>query len=447
MPLSLFKSYAVNFKSTQPPWYPLEHIFLTDSYKKRFPQFYCAVIQHFSCETRCYFFENVHLISKSAYPLSLKMTRRQTRSMTAAALKKARANSDNTNLTTKSDLTETSPIKRRKLKKTKPVASVAPKEKTPDTDAHVSVILDSPQKSSLNAAELHYPLPTKLVSNLPRIYFGHTAAFPRWITIIDTRQPGEDLGKDLIRTHADQTVISGLRPGSEVNAYDPKVGLAGLEWVLEPGPASAWGGFTRERLERLAHDQLCEALRCPTTCLRLRAMCREQHRDAIANVANPLPPAPQWHLAGPAARGRLADRIQAAGHRLLEDSRSRRDEGLYNRPELGYRSEKNEIQQNGDKYTQMVSIMRRNMKGTLGPPSHQDHSLDPFQLEEGEKTEAKDNLNNLKQESATRSTVPETTVVVIPNTKRVRGKRGLSYASRVAQTWVTKGQPRRLQRS
>ncbi|KAJ5492999.1 hypothetical protein N7539_001745 [Penicillium diatomitis] len=326
------------------------------------------------------------------------MPRRQTRSMTAAALMKAntgaKVGKDTQKKTRVKKLqTKKVPTKRGKPNKPDAIANTQLNEKAENADApkdnekpkgqpqaaspRVLVALKSPEKATpLQPTEDRHPA-SELPLSGPKISFGLIAAYPRWITCIDNQEPGRDLEQNLIRTHPGQTVIPGIPPGIPVRAYDPNAGLAGLKWVFEPGPTSAWGGLTRQELESWANDELAKALRCPSTSYDLQVMCREQHGSAVANVANPLPPAPRRNTERPVTQGRLVEQIRSVASQFLELSHSPVEDTIFDRPQLGWRPHEEELPQEDTKYTQLFSMMKRNMKGTLGHPDHQDQSLDP----------------------------------------------------------------------
>ncbi|KAF7713046.1 Uncharacterized protein PECH_002173 [Penicillium ucsense] len=346
------------------------------------------------------------------------MPGRQTRSMTAAALKKAntgaKVGKDTPKKTrvkklqTKKVPTKKAPTKKVPTKKVPPkkvptkrgglnkpdaIANTQLNGKAENADApkenekpeiqpqaalpRVLVAPKSPEKATpLQPTEDRHPA-SELPLTGPKISFGLIAAYPRWITCIDNQEPGRDLEKDLIRTHPGQTVIPGIPPGIPVRAYDPNAGLAGLKWVFEPGPTSAWGGLTRQELESWANDELAKALRCPSTSYELQIMCREQHGSAVANVANPLPPAPRRDTENPVTQGRVVEQIRSVASQFLELSHSPIEDTIFDRPQLGWRPHEEELPQEETKYTQLFSMMKRNMKGTLGHPDHQDQSLDP----------------------------------------------------------------------
>lgn len=143
---------------------------------------------------------------------------------------------------------------------------------------------------------LELPIPeNKNLRKWPRISFGDHAPTPRWRVVKDNTDPaeGKDVSQDLITTRSGRTIIKGLRPGAVARSFDSSIGLGGLTWKFDPGPAMGWG--------QLFDNQLYEfAFRCLEAALS-NHVAREQFReviarmptgDAIAHVEDPLPPLP-----------------------------------------------------------------------------------------------------------------------------------------------------------
>lgn len=290
------------------------------------------------------------------------MAQRITRSKTAAA-KKAAVKSFATTEAVRSG----PPTKRLKTNKAgdSPFANVT--ARTP-TNLPRSV---APPRNSLEL-----PMPADTPPGHPRVYYGQDAPYPRWRTLLDVRPFGKSVEKDLIRTHPGKTIIPGVAPNSHPRTFDFTIGLGALYWVFDPGSPSLWGDLTGQELHTHAHECLAEALACPLTRKKLRdTIHNEQYAAHIANVFDPIPPLPSLISQGlpPMSSSPLT---RTADPAISPTTQSKGpDIAMFRRPMLTNLPDEGPFT---EEVMQIASILKRNYKGTIGPPDHQDPSLDPI---------------------------------------------------------------------
>lgn len=291
------------------------------------------------------------------------MAQRITRSKTAAAA--ARKAAVKSSATTEA-LPSGPPTEKLKTNKAgeNPFANVTAKK---PTNPPGSV---APPKNSLEL-----PMPVDTPPGHPKVYYGQDAPYPRWRTLLDERPLGKSVEKDLIRTHPGKTIIPGVAPNSHPRTFDFTIGLGALHWVFDPGSPSLWGDLTGQELHTHAHECLAEALTCPLTRKKLRdTMHNEQCADHIANVFDPIPPLPSLVSQGlPPMSSPLT---RTADPTISPTTQSKDpDIAMFRRPMLTNLPDEGPFT---EEVMQIASILKRNYKGTFGPPDHQDPSLDPI---------------------------------------------------------------------
>lgn len=291
------------------------------------------------------------------------MVQRITRSKTAAAAKKAVVKS--------SSMTEAvssgPPMKRLKRNKAgdKLFANITERKPTNPPRSF------APPKNSLLL-----PMPADTLPGHPRVYYGQDAPYPRWRTLLDARPLGKSVEKDLIRTHPGKTIIPGVAPNSHPRTFDFTIGLGALHWVFDPGSPSLWGDLTGQELHMHAHQCLSEALACPLTRKKLRdTMHNEQYASHIDNVFDPIPPLPMLISQGlpPMSSSPLTHTADPAISPTTQSKDP--DIATFRRPMLSNLPDEGPFT---DKVMKTASILKRNYRGTIGPPDHQDPSLDPI---------------------------------------------------------------------
>lgn len=214
----------------------------------------------------------------------------------------------------------------------------------------------------------------------PRIFYGEDAPYPRWRTILDKRPLGEDLEKDLIRTHPGRTHIPGVSPGSHPRANDYNIGLGCVKWDFEPGPSAGWGSLTGKQLYEQACTRLKAALDDPWSRWQLRDAIRKgENARYIAYVENPVPPLIRFDGTGSLPpNDPLIVRIKQNARKIDEIIKNRPkwlDMQEFERPSLAWRP--GEVEPDMGDYSRFVELMRNHRFGTLGPPGYQDPSFDP----------------------------------------------------------------------
>ncbi|KAJ5174703.1 uncharacterized protein N7482_000580 [Penicillium canariense] len=253
----------------------------------------------------------------------------------------------------------------------------APESPPPPEPPKVLGLIKPPPNVAAAGTALQFPMPANLPVGHPTIYYGENAPFPRWRTLLDFQAPNQDREQNLIRTHPQETIIPGVSPLSHPRAYDRFIGLGGLRWNFEPGPPTFWLGLTGQQLHTHAHHRLIEALENPFSRQQLRQMIRnEQFAAQIANVEDPLPPAPRLDRAGPAGPNTVKDRIEDSVNRIenrVQSFPGRTTRCRYERPELNYR----QGEEKPGKEDLIALRLMANMRGTLGPPDYQAPSLNP----------------------------------------------------------------------
>lgn len=305
------------------------------------------------------------------------MSSRRTRSQVAPSSEDANA---------KRSAGATSPIKlpakKRKTKKAADTAAVTTvttvtKAPVPARLRRLQRVINPLRKVSDSDTSLEFPVPPSAPRGQPKIYYGQNAPLPRWRTLLDVQNLGANIERDLIRTHPGRTIIPGVAPNTHPKAHDPTVGLGDLEWSFDPGPASVWGNLTGQELYTYAHSLLTEALQCEHSRRQLgEAIRNEQNASSVVHVENPVPPPPHLNPSGAVAPfDSTLNRILASTKGLKTQNQAFSDDDKYERAELKYQPAQDVS--NEEKNSPIALIMKKNMKGTLGPVDQQDPSLDP----------------------------------------------------------------------
>ncbi|KAF3386422.1 hypothetical protein F1880_000359 [Penicillium rolfsii] len=266
-----------------------------------------------------------------------------------------------------------------KKRKTNKLADIAPattltKVSVPTRSRRLQRMINPLRKVSESDTTLEFPAPR----GLPKIYYGQNAPLPRWRTLLDVQSLGASVGRDLIRTHPGRTIIPGVDPNTDLKAHDSTVGLGDLKWSFDPGPASLWGKMTGQELYTYANGLLIEGLECRHSRRQLgEAIRNEQFAGVVAHVEDPIPPPPRLNLFGVVAPlSSTFNRIVASTKALKTQNQTFSSADRYERPELNYQPDQQVS--NKKKDLPIASVMKKNMKGTLGPVDRQDPSFDPI---------------------------------------------------------------------
>jgi hypothetical protein len=306
--------------------------------------------------------------------------------MTGALVKKAIAK---TSARTKAS-EGSSPTKRQKTKKVEDTVATIHSEsptKRSQQDVNVAKSPTAPMSPDLNkpfriVASCGIALEFPVAADAPcKLYYGEDAPYPRWRTLLNKLPLGKDLEKDMIRTHPGRTHIPGVAPGSHPRVNDYAIGLGALKWSFEPGPHTGWASLTGQELYTHAYSRLLEALDCPFSRGQLREAIRKgENAHYIAYVEDPLPPPPRLDGVGttPALEGTF-NRIGDSANHLNNKYIMFPGPNRYARPELHYRPGVASTKWEGD-VGRLFSTLKRNRKGTFGPPDQQDISLDPVSV-------------------------------------------------------------------
>ncbi|GLI72799.1 hypothetical protein PoHVEF18_000983 [Penicillium ochrochloron] len=302
------------------------------------------------------------------------MSQRRTRSQTALLSKdgSAKTSAGTTSLTGP-------PAKKPKTNKEEDTATAAavPKAPPPAKLQQLQRLINPLRKVADSDTSLEFPAAPSAPRGHPKIYYGQNAPLPRWRTLLDDQDLGANIERDLIRTHPGRTIIPGVAPNTNPKAHDNTIGLGDLKWNFDPGPASVWGNLTGQELYAHAHSLLIEALGCGHSRRQLGdAIRNEQYASFIANVEDPVPPPPRLDPSGAVAPlSSTFNRILASTKALKAQNQTFSDGDKTERPELKYQPEQD--MPNKEKDLPIAAVMKKNMKGTLGPVDQQDPSLDP----------------------------------------------------------------------
>jgi hypothetical protein len=269
------------------------------------------------------------------------------------------------------------PKRKKQNKRRKAPAEIKPSPPKPPSQPSLSKPL---LRVGLSETALEFPLAADGPLGQPRLFYGEDAPYPRWRTILDKRPLGEDLEKDLIRTHPGKTHISGIAPGSHPRANDYTIGLGCVKWDFEPGPSAGWGTLTGHELYMYACTRLREALDCPWSRWQLQDAIRKgENARYIAHVENPVPPLVRFGGTGVLPpNDPLIERIKENARKvdlILKNRPKVLDMKQFERPSLAWRP--GEVEPEMGEYSRFVDLMRNHRFETLGPPDHQDPSFDP----------------------------------------------------------------------
>lgn len=281
------------------------------------------------------------------------------------------------------------PAKKRKTKTAADTAAVTTvttmtKAPVPARLRRLQGMINPLRKVSDSDTSLEFPVPPSAPQGQPKIYYGQNAPLPRWRTLLDVQNLGANIERDLIRTHPGRTIIPGVAPNTHPKAHDPTVGLGDLKWSFDPGPASVWGNLTGQELYAYAHSLLIEALQCEPSRWQLgEAIRNEQYASYVVHVENPVPPPPHLHPSGAVAPfDSTLNRILASTKVLKTQNQAFSVDDKYERAELKYQPAQDVS--NKEKNSPIALIMKKNMKGTLGPVDQQDPSFDPVAVPKAE---------------------------------------------------------------
>ncbi|KAJ5390520.1 uncharacterized protein N7496_001588 [Penicillium cataractarum] len=273
----------------------------------------------------------------------------------------------------------TKPVKKKKTENAQERLLLEPHLPNPPAQLDLSKPLP---RVGLSETALELPLAADAPTGQPRIFYGEDAPYPRWRTILDQRPLGEDLEKDLIRTHPGRTHIPGVAPGSHPRANDYTIGLGCVKWDFEPGPAAGWGGLTGHQLYEQACMRLRAALDDPWARWQLQDAIRKgENARYIAYVENPVPPLVRFGGRGALQvppNDPLIVRIKENAYKIdhiVKNKPKWLDMQEFERPSLAWRP--GEVEPDMGDYSRFVGLMKNHRFGTLGPPGYQDPSFDP----------------------------------------------------------------------
>ncbi|KAJ5891089.1 uncharacterized protein N7473_007317 [Penicillium subrubescens] len=271
------------------------------------------------------------------------------------------------------------PAKKHKTKKAEDTATATAVTKAPPPERlqRLQRVINPLRKVTDSDTSLEFPAVSSAPRGHPKIYYGQNAPLPRWRTLLDDQDLGAHIERDLIRTHPGRTIIPGVAPNTHPKAHDNTLGLGDLKWSFDPGPASVWGNLTGQELYAYAHGLLMVALQCKHSRRQLGyAIRNEQYASLVANVEDPVPPPPRLDPSGAVAPlSSTLNRILASTKALKTKDQTFPDDDKHGRPELKYQPDQDVSDKEKD--FPIASVMKKNMKGTLGPVDQQDPSLDP----------------------------------------------------------------------